>query len=60
MSTEAIRVKVPLTSDERAALAKHANHHRRTISGQIAVVVTEWLDREDRKERTRQANRGAS
>ena len=60
MGTEAIRVKVPLTSDERSALSEHATRHHRTLSGQLAVIVTEWLTREERRERIRESNRGAA
>ena len=60
MSRTATRIRVKLKDGDRERLASHGARNGRTLENQGGAVIAEWLDREDRKERTRQANRGAS
>ena len=42
-------IRVPLTPTERADLKQEADRHHRTMGGQAAVIIQEWLKRQERR-----------
>ena len=54
-ATEASMIRVPLTAEERANLKRIAKASHRTLGGQAAVIIGDWLRREERKHRARAA-----
>ena len=60
MSRTPTRIRVKLKEGDRERLARHARENGRALEIEGGFVIADWLDREDRRERDRQANRGAA